>query len=141
MTSNLVARSGFLVLFASLAACGGSSSTFGPGSSTEPSAADLAGSWNGSWLSKTGQGGATTSTFAQAGGSLSGTIAFTSSPCFSSGNIAGTVSGDDFVATVTAGDIRVDLTGTVTDNAYSGTYTATQAGACTGDTGTFTAKR
>lgn len=129
----------FFLFFACLlvAACGGSDATI----SNVPPAADLTGSWNGNWLSRTGQGGSTTSTLTQSGTAITGTIAFTSSVCFSSGKFSGTISGDDFVATVTAGDIRIDLNGTATNDTYSGTYRATQAGACTGDTGTFSANR
>ena len=132
----------FLCLFfAFLGACGGSSAGVGDAtSSTEPTAS-LAGVWNGTWLSPLGASGTLTITMRQSGSTLEGDLHFTGSPCFASGRFAGSVTGRDFRGSVTAGAIRVDMSGTVTGDAYDGTYTAVAAGACTGDTGTFTASR
>jgi hypothetical protein len=74
----------------------------------------------------------------QAGAAVSGSVVFTGSPCFSSGNFSGTVDGDGLSGQVTAGAIQVTIDGTVSPaTMVSGTYDAVSAGACTGDTGTF----
>ncbi len=109
-------------------------------SSTEPTA-PLAGVWRGTWTSETGVSGSMTVTIQQSGSALAGDLAFSGSPCFASGRFAGTVTGRDFAGSVTAGAIRIDMSATVTGAAYAGTYTAVSAGACTGDTGTFSASR
>jgi hypothetical protein len=51
------------------------------------------------------------------------------------------LTGDSVSATVTAGAIEVNIDATLTGTEMSGTYDAVSAGACTGDTGTFSAKR
>ncbi len=128
-------RATFLFNLLCLAALGCGSADGGKG------AAAVQGSWNGEWLSRTGVGGTATLHLEQAAGGLSGSITFTDSPCFSSGSISASVDGDAFSATVTAGAIDVTLEGTLTGDHLSGTYDAISAGACTGDTGTFSATR
>jgi hypothetical protein len=125
---------GSLVCLAALA-CGGGAGGSGP------AASKVDGTWTGTWLSVRGVGGAATMHITETGGSLSGTVTFTNSPCFASGSIDATLDAESFSATVTAGAIDVTLQGTLTDDAMSGTYDAVSAGACTGDTGTFTARR
>jgi hypothetical protein len=117
-----------------LLACGGSATT-DPSSDTSA----LAGTWTGEWRSVTGVGGAATMNLTATSDGVSGTISFTGSPCFASGAIYGTVSGGNFDGAITAGTIDVSLSGTITGSQWSGTYDALSAGACTGDTGTFTA--
>jgi len=115
--------------------CGGAAGGSGP------AASNVEGTWTGTWLSVDGIGGAATMRISESGGSLSGTVSFTNSPCFASGSIDATLDAETFSATVTAGAIDVTLQGTLADGTMSGTYDAVSAGACTGDTGTFTAKR
>jgi hypothetical protein len=123
--------------FCLAAACGGTNSVGNTGG-----ASAATGTWTGMWLSHTGVGGSATLELSQTGSSgLSGTISFTDSPCFSSGAVTATVTGDMFLATVTAGGIEVTIDGTLTGGQISGTYDAISAGACTGDTGTFSASQ
>ena len=124
-----------------LGACSGSSAGVGTSASSGGAAADLGGAWSGTWTSTTGVSGAVDVVMRQSGSTLDGDVHFTRSPCFASGHFSGTVSGRDFSGSVTAGAIRVDMSGTVTGDAYDGTYSTVQAGACTGDTGTFSAER
>ena len=131
-----------IVVFGLLAllACSGSGTTVGSGvegGGTGTAAADLSGSWSGSWKSKTGVGGSVQSTTRQSGSVVEGHVTFTNSPCFAGGHYAGTINGREVTGVVTAGGIRVDMFATVTGSSWDGTYTATQAGACTGDTGSY----
>jgi hypothetical protein len=123
-----------------LAACGGSESTVYDSSQTTPGA-DLTGTWTGTWLSSRNVGGGTTSTFTQSGSTVEGDISFTGSPCFSGGIFQGTLRGRDLSGTVSAGTIRVSMTATISATSMNGTYNALEAGACSGDTGTFSSKR
>jgi len=72
---------------------------------------------------------------------VTGQISFTNSPCFSGGDLSGQVSGNRLTGSLTAGSIRVDFDGTVTGDQLNGTYDTINAGACTGDTGTFSVSR
>ncbi len=56
----------------------------------------------------------------QSGSTLDGDLHFSGSPCFANGHFAGTISGHDFSGSVTAGGIQVDMSGTVTGDAYDG---------------------
>jgi hypothetical protein len=114
-------------------ACGGSEGS--------PATSAAAGTWTGQWLSHDGIGGSATMTLSPSSDGLSGSISFTNSPCFASGAVNATLSGDSVSATVTAGAIEVNIDATLTGTEMSGTYDAVSAGACTGDTGTFSAKR
>jgi hypothetical protein len=123
----------FALLCVGALACG-SGGDPGPG---DPGS--LAGTWTGSWLSHDGIGGSATLDLTDSGSSLTGNVAFTNSPCFTNGDISATLNGSNFSATVTAGGIEVTLSGTLSGGQISGTYDAVSAGACTGDTGTFSA--
>lgn len=149
MTSNfsLIASLLFFSLLsgASVGCSGGSGTTSGDllgssSSSSEP-AGDLSGKWTGRWTSQTTVSGSFELTMRQSGAALDGDLHFSGSPCFSGGRFAGTMNGRNFSGSVTAGSIRVDMSGTVTGNTYDGTYSAVSAGACTGDSGTFSATR
>jgi hypothetical protein len=72
---------------------------------------------------------------------VSGTLSFSGSPCFSNGDVAGSLSGDQLSASITAGRIQITIDAVVTSSQMSGTYDVVSAGACTGDNGTFTATR
>lgn len=135
----LVAAVTMVVMQGGLGGCGGG----GGGSKASPPTVNVSGNWSGSWLSSNGvSGGAITFLpLMQNGSMLSGQINFTGSPCFSGGALSGVVSGSGFTGSLTAGSIRVDVDGTVTGNQMNGTYDTVNAGACTGDTGTFTASR
>jgi hypothetical protein len=72
---------------------------------------------------------------------LGGTVSVTNSPCLANGDVTGSIAGDELTLTISAGAIDVSAEGTITGNSMSGTYVALSAGACTGDTGTFSATR
>jgi hypothetical protein len=112
------------------------------GDGREPPTVDVTGSWAGTWLSGTGMGGDVTAVLTQTGADVDGTMTITDSPCFSVGNVSGTVSGNRVsTGAMFSGDIRVNFEGTVVGDEISGTYDAVRAGACTGDTGTFSLSR
>lgn len=126
-----------LVSSIALAGCGGSSSSVGGGTAD----GGLDGTWTMHWLSRTGQGGDATLTFTQVGDRVSGSVRFNGSPCFAGGQFDGTLQGSDLAGAVTAGGIRVEIQASVTASSLDGSYDAVNAGACTGDTGTFSATR
>ena len=95
--------------------------------------------WTGSWLSQTGVGGDETFDISVDGTTVTGTVSFTNSPCFSSGDVSGTLVDGVLSASVTAGAIDVTIDATMTGDQLSGTYDTISAGACTGDTGTVSA--
>jgi hypothetical protein len=116
--------------------CGGS-----PSNSNGVATSAATGTWTGQWLSHDGIGGSATLQLAPGSDGLTGSISFTNSPCFSSGAVSATLDGENVVATITAGSINVTIDATITGSQMSGTYDAVSAGACTGDTGTFSASR
>lgn len=101
----------------------------------------VSGQWSGSWRSTTGVGASLGVNFGQDEDRASGTILFNGSPCFSGGEVTGEVDGNLFRGALRAGQIRVDLSGTVTGNQMNGSYYTVSGGACTGDSGTFTIAR
>jgi hypothetical protein len=125
------------VCVAMVLGCGSSGGT-GTGGGGGSSAFD--GTWTGTWLDGNVQGDITF-TLSGSNGTLSGSVSFTNSPCFASGAVTGTYSGDSLNGEITAGAIAVTITGTATGDQMSGTFDAVSAGACTGDTGTFTASQ
>ena len=121
-------------------ACGGTSgNSSGGGGQGTPSAG--AQTWTGTWLSQTGVGGDETLDITLSGTTVFRTVSFTNSPCFSSGDISGTLVNGALSATVTAGAIKVTIDATMTGDQLSGTYDSVSAGACTGDTGTVSATK
>ena len=139
MSANRVAPLALVLLLA--VGCGDSASG-PPGESTPGPTVDVTGTWSGTWLSSHGMGGAMSCALTQTGGHVSGTITIGGSPCFSAGNISGTVSANNLdTGALFGGNIEVDFAGTVVGNDMSGSYTTVQAGACTGDTGTWQASR
>jgi len=125
---------GLSLLCLAVSACG---STGGGGGASS----SAAGTWTGQWLSQTGVGGSATMHLSAGGDGLTGTVSFSNSPCFSSGAVSATLDGETVSADVTAGAIEVTIDATITGTHMSGSYDAVSAGACTGDTGTFTATR
>jgi hypothetical protein len=128
---------GALLLAAAVAtSCGGG----GASSCSAPPAVNVTGSWSGTWLDNNGSSGTISfGALTQNAGAVEGQISFTGSPCFSGGAISGTVCGDQFSGSLSAGGIQVDVSATVTGVQMSGNFNAVSAGACTGDVGTFAA--
>jgi len=99
---------------------------------------DLTGTWSGSWQSVNGiDAGPLSADLAQNGSTVSGSITFGGSPCFSQGTFSGTVSGNSVQGAMFAGAVRVDIDAAGTASAMNGPYSVVSGGACTGDTGTF----
>jgi len=141
--SVLVVSLAFMII---LSSCGNDRST--AYSSPQPVAI-----WNGSWVNSNVVGSGalsmtiTQSTFQpgnlpgtqppgpQPVNTFSGSITLSGSPCFSSAPIVnGTVSG----VTISWNSPGIgNFTGTISGASISGTYTITAAGACFGNTGTF----
>jgi hypothetical protein len=112
------------------------------GDGNEPPTVDVTGTWTGTWMSSTGMGGDVSATLTQTGADVEGTMTIDGSPCFSVGNVSGTVSGNRIsTGAFFSGDSRVNFNGTVVGDSISGTYEAVRAGACTGDQGTFSLDR
>ncbi len=116
--------------------CGFTDSLIGGGGGGGSSPANVAGTWTGTWASNNKFNvGAISTTIARLGTTCSGTIMIGSSPCFSGGTITGgTVSGN----TVSWSSPGIgNSSGTVSGTTITGAYSVTIAGACFGDTGTF----
>jgi hypothetical protein len=109
-----------------------------------PASVNLTGYWEGSWSSSLDVGDGTISfpSLVQSGSVVEGRVSFDGSPCFSGGTISGSICGDKFVGVLFADGIDVKLSATVTGaRMRGGSYNMISAGACTGDTGTFSAAR
>jgi hypothetical protein len=127
-----------LVAAAILVRCG-----TGGGDTCAPASFNLTGHWAGSWSSSKGLGEGTISfpSLVQSGPAVKGQVSFGGSLCFSGGAISGSICGDTFTGALSAGGIDVKLSATVSGTQMSGgSYNMVSAGACTGDTGTFSAQ-
>jgi len=121
-----------------LVGCGGGGG--GGGNDCTPPSVSVTGSWSGTWRSQNGVDAGTMSFLLnQNGTALEGEFAVGGSPCWSGGTVSGNVCGDTISGSLSAGGIRVDVAATVTGTQMNGTYNAVSAGACSGDTGTFSA--
>jgi hypothetical protein len=105
-----------------------------PSRSVEPPAADLSGTWQGTWANTTPDD--STGTFqldwAQEGAKLSGTITISGTPCLAGADITGKVHGKQIYFGIVSGQVEVNYTGTVSGDSMSGTY-ATSCGNAEGD--------
>jgi hypothetical protein len=73
---------------------------------------------------------------------MTGTVAFSGSPCFTSGNISGTEIANVWDGAMSAGgSIQVYLTGLASASQITGSYYVASGGICTGDYGTFALTR
>ena len=101
----------------------------------------ISGDWTGTWTSRTGVSGQITAAFSQRDSQIGGTISFTGSPCFDAAQVMEVMAGNSISGTATAGGIQVTLSATWTEPDINGSYDAVSAGACSGDTGTFSLAR
>lgn len=108
-----------------------------------PPTVNVSGTWSGSWLSDNGVdgGNVTFVSLSQIDSMVTGEVSFTGSPCFSGAALSGVISGETLTGSLRAGSIQVDVDATVTGDQMNGTYDTVNAGACTGDTGMFSATR
>ena len=95
---------------------------------------DLSGDWIGTW-SGGGVNGTVTETLAQAGDQITGTAAFTGSPCWNAAELSLVIAGSSISGSALAGQIRVDMSATWSSSHIAGTFSSV-SGACSG-TGTF----
>ncbi len=109
----------------------------GGGGGDTPTTTDVTGFWSGSWSSSiVNQGGTLSAQLVQTGTSLTGTFSIDGSPCISSGDIDGTISGLSIDFVVTSGIDDVHISGTLNGSTIVGTYSIS-IGLCAGDQGTF----
>jgi uncharacterized protein (TIGR03437 family) len=98
---------------------------------------NVAGAWQGTWSSTLGQNGSVTANLTQTGNLLSGTISF-SNWCSTTGNIAGTISGNQISLTLSfpTGQ-KVSFSGgtNAPSNAITGQYTVTTGSCIQGSAG------
>jgi hypothetical protein len=123
-----------LIAFVVMAVSGLGCSPSGSGKAAP--AVNVAGSWQGTWNSNQGVSGGLTLQLTDTGGTVSGTMNVTGSPCGNQTTVSGSVSGYTVVIS-TADSMR--FTATVEQNnpsAMSGSYSIS-AGDCQGDAGTF----
>jgi hypothetical protein len=131
-----------VTVFVFLIGCGGGSS--GGSQSQQATPVNIAGDWQITAKSTVFGFSATVTGFVnQSGGTISGQLAISGSPCAVSATMAGTVSGTAVTIQIDENGQPVTLSGTasVDGNSASGTYTATTGGCLNGDTGTWTATR
>ena len=142
---NLTIVASVVLLFSISCSDGGGGNGGGTDSGSSGNAeptVDVTGDWSGSWNSQNGAGGGFADlSVVQNDASVTGSIIFTGSPCFTVASVSGTVSGNDATGSMTAGRIRVDIELTVIGSQASGTYNVVNAGICTGDTGTIVLER
>jgi hypothetical protein len=128
----------FVVAAAILVRCG-----TGGGDTCAPGSVKLTGHWDGNWSSAKGLGEGSISFFSivQSGSAVKGQVSFGRSLCISGGAVSGSICGDTFTGALSADGIEVKLSATVTGTQMSsGSYNMVSAGACTGDTGIFSAQ-
>jgi uncharacterized protein (TIGR03437 family) len=77
----------------------------------------------------------------QNGNSFSGTLTISGTACATSAGITGSLSGDNFTASVNENGQIVTFTGTVSGNSATGSYTTPSGGCTNGDQGIWTATR
>jgi len=102
---------------------------------------DLTGDWQGTWSSQASAGGVMATSFLVHSGNVTGTVSFSGSPCFDTADVALVAANGTISGSATAGAIELDLSAHWVEDHLEGTYEAICAGACTGDTGTFTLQR
>jgi hypothetical protein len=112
--------------------CGSTGSGGAVGAGTSP----FDGTWAGTWLDGDVQGDITFTL--TGGGTVTGSVVLTGSPCIANGAVTGTASGDSLSGEISAGGTTVTFSATATGTQMSGTFDAVTAGSCTGDIGTFT---
>jgi hypothetical protein len=102
---------------------------------------DLTGDWQGTWTSQAGGAGVMATTFAVHSGDVTGTVSFSGSPCFATADLAMVAANGQITGSATADAVEVDLSAHWVEDHLEGTFDVISAGACTGDTGTFTLQR
>lgn len=131
----------FLACFP-LVSCGGSSgSSIGSGTAGTQPSHDVSGAWKGTVTSISGYRGRLDAELTQSGATVTGSV-HVATGCTPGGKLDGSVSGDSFDATFTAGQVTATMTATiVNDNELDGTYVLPAAGACPSDQGSFSLRK
>ena len=127
-----------LSLIIVLSGCSNGGSSSSPSNSVPPSV-NVQGVWFGTWNSD-GIEGSVTLELCQNDAKITGMANLTDNLCFSEGNIAGSISGNNLLGSITSNgdeiDISVNFAGSKTS--ATGTYTIINALTCTGLKGTLT---
>lgn len=97
---------------------------------------EVHGGWQGTWTSSLGVGGAVNAQFVHEGGTLTGVVSITNSPCLVNGTVNGSVTGDNVAFGAVSGGHGIQFTARLGDATMTGSYSVS-AGDCAGDTGTF----
>jgi uncharacterized protein (TIGR03437 family) len=135
--SDLAIAGSFPVVVTNPSPGGGTSNTIYFNVSPTVEVIRLTGAWQGTWSSTLGFRGSATANLTQTGNALNGTISLADSPCFSSGTVSGTISGNQISLALTfSGGQKASFKGAanLAGNAITGQYTV-QTGSCAGDTG------
>lgn len=99
---------------------------------------DITGDWHGSYKDNGGNTGNIDATFTQSGTTLGGSMVITwGCAVANDASVSGTITGNDFSATMVYGFTTVNIKGTRSGESVSGTFTVS-GGICNGDQGTFT---
>jgi hypothetical protein len=113
------------------------------GSCGNPPPVNIAGSWSGNWKSNNNvnQGSFALNQLVQDKTAVTGQAVLGSSPCFSTGTVTATVSGNAFSGTITTTTIEVKVNATLENNTLKGSYESVKnpLSQCVGDKGAFTA--
>jgi hypothetical protein len=102
---------------------------------------DIIGDWHGTYKDVSGNTGNIDATFTQNGSTLGGNILLGwSCSIANSASVNGTITGNDFSASMVYGFTTVNIKATRSGQSVSGTFTIS-GGICNGDAGTFTLGR
>lgn len=119
-------------------------SGIGGGGGGATAAADVTGTWDGTWDSHGGHFGGASMVLTQVGTSADGNGALDGSICVFGQVVSGQVNGDRFSGSYTSATTAVTFTLTLSgagDNHLDGTFLVTLGGVCTGDSGTISMTR
>ena len=102
---------------------------------------DITGDWHGSYKDNGGNTGSVDATFTQNGTTLGGSMVISWGCAIANdASVNGSITGNDFTATMVYGFSTVNIKGTRSGESVSGTF-GISGGVCNGDTGTFTLGR
>jgi hypothetical protein len=102
---------------------------------------NITGEWSGTWQSNRGPSGLLSAALSQTGSTITGTVVFSNSACFlAAGTLFATLNGTAWSGSVAVpGGGSINLNASIGSNSLTGNYSVVSGGACTGDTGTFSA--
>jgi len=103
--------------------------------SATPAPAGLSGQWSGAWqdTSPDQSGGTFVVTWTQTGSVLAGSIMVKGTPCLTTGQVTGSLSGSSISFGAVSGRVTISYTGTVASDTMKGTYSAPTCGNAKGN--------